>query len=63
MIAYHEQRNTLNSNVDEEEAKSAEVVGDVHHRPLDVMHFGLFILIGSTLEHEALGSDHALALV
>jgi hypothetical protein len=63
MQTYHEQRDTLYGDVDEEEAHGAEVVGDVHHRPLDVVHLSLFVLVGSTPQHKSLRSNHALALI
>lgn len=60
---YQEQRETLNSDVDEEEAESAEVVVDVEHGALDVVDFSLLIFGTATLYDESLCSNHALSLV
>jgi hypothetical protein len=62
-FAYHEQRNTLYGDVDEKEPKSAEVVGDVHHSPLNVMDLSLLVLIGTTLQLQSLRGDHPFAFV
>jgi hypothetical protein len=61
--AYHEKRNTLYGDVDEEEAKSAEIVSDVQHSPFDVMDLSLLVLIGTTFQLESLRSDHSFAFV
>lgn len=63
MATYHEQRDTLDSNVDEEESKGAKVVCNVQHGPLYVVRLRLLVLVGTVLEDEAPRSNHAFALV
>lgn len=58
----HEEGDALYGDVDAEEAESAEVVGDVKERTLNVVRSDLLSLIGSALQFQTLGSDHALAL-
>jgi len=58
---YHEQGDSLYSNVEEKEAKSAKVVGDVQHGALDVAHLSLLVLISSSLDDKSLCSNHSLA--
>lgn len=53
----------MNCDVDAEKAKSADVVGDVQHRPLHMVRLDLFVLIGPTLHDQSLSSNHAFTLV
>jgi hypothetical protein len=62
-ITHHEKRDALNSDIDEEKACSADVVGNIHHGALHVVNFDLLVLIRSALRNETLGGNHAFALV
>jgi hypothetical protein len=61
--AYHEERDTLHCDVDEEESKCAEVVIDVEDGTSDVMWPDLFVLIGATLRLEAKTGNAAFSLI
>jgi hypothetical protein len=50
---YHEKRNTLDSNVDEEESKSTNVVGDVEHSPLHVARPDFLVFTSASLRDQA----------
>jgi hypothetical protein len=63
LTAYHKERDTLDRNVDEEKAQSAEVVDDVQHSPLHVVNLDLLVLVGSALRNQSLRGNHALTLV
>ena len=62
-ITYHEKGNTLDCDVDEEEAKSGEVVRNVHCSPLHMVCCDLLILIGATLRNQSLRGNHAFSLI
>jgi hypothetical protein len=49
VISYQEKRNSLDGNVDKEEAQSTEVVVDVGYGSLDVVERDLLVLVGATL--------------
>ena len=53
----------MDGDVDEEEAKGAEVVGYVEDSALDMMDFDLFIFVCSSSQHKAPHGNHALSLV
>jgi hypothetical protein len=62
-MTYQEKRDTLNCDIDAEEAESAKVVRDVEYTSLDVSRSDLLILIGSALQLQSLSGNHAFALV
>jgi hypothetical protein len=63
VISYQEKRNSLDGNVDKEEAQSTDVVVDVGNGSLDVVERDLLVLVGATLRPEPVHGDHALAFV
>lgn len=63
MQAYHEQRDTLNRDVDEKEAEGTEVVVDVQERPLDVVWSHRLVLVRAPFQPQSVAGNHTLALV
>ena len=59
----HEHRDTLDGDVDTEEPKSADVVGDVEHRALHVARSDLLMLTGASLRDQTLVSNPSLSFV
>jgi len=58
----HEERDALHGDVDEEEAKGAEVVCDVEHGAFHMAGPGLFLVGTAALDKKTSCSDDALAL-
>lgn len=61
--SYHEERDALDGDVDEEESHGAHVVVDIEERPDDVFNFHFLIFVGSALQLKPQCGDSALAFV